>query len=504
MKTWWPVALLTLLVCCFPLSLYGASGAVTPELSVGPTSMSFGYVTVGTKVIEGITLKSTGTAAVDIEYAAVAVPGFTLLSTSFPIVLQPGQQTILRVQFDPVVVGVAKGQVTISSTSSTNPRTAVDIWGKGRPKAVSVSSLVCSSASETGAATDACQVTLSAGAPSGGVAVSLSSNNAAVTVPTTVTVPAKATSASFTANVSSVSSTQTAVVTASAGGVTTSFGIQLNAAAPVSVTLTPTSVSLLASQKQAFTAAVANTANTAVTWSLSAAVGSVSSTGVYTAPATITTAQTVNVVAVSVANPSVSAYGIVQLKPSVATLSVSTPSVSFGNVVLNTTSTQAVTLTSTGNTSVTVTGAAITGAAFSRSGVTLPITLSPLQAVTLNVMFDPTVTGSASGSLTVTSNSSTSGTAVIPLSGTGVAASYTVDLGWKAPASSPDPVAGYNVYRAPSGSTAYVLLNALGASTTTYVDSAVLSGQTYDYIVDSVDASGVESVPSNMIAVVVP
>ena len=380
----------------------------------------------------------------------------------------------------------------------------LNVFGAAKTSGRSLSAFSCNSYSETGSATDACTVTLSGPAPHGGETVSLASNNAAVAVPATVTVPEKLTSAGFTVTVSAVSSTQTATLTASAGGVAKTFGIQLNAVVPVSVTLTPTSVTLTPSQTQAFTATVANTTNTAVTWTLSAAVGSISSAGVYTAPATITAAQTVNVIAISVANPSVSAYAIVQLNPSVATLSVNAASISFGSIVVNTASTQAVTLTSTGNASVTITGAAVTGAGFSESGVTLPITLNPLQAVTLNVMFDPTVTGAVSGQLTITSNSSTNGTAVIPLSGTGVAASYSVDLSWLAPTSSPDPVVGYNIYRAPSGSSAYVLLNSAGDTTTTYVDSTVLGGQTYDYIVDSVDASGVESIPSNMIAVIIP
>ena len=498
------VALLTILLCCFPLCVSAAQGASVPALSVSPTSQSFGYVVVGTPETQAITLKSTGTAAVEIKYASVSVPGFRLLYHAFPFTLQPGQQTTLSLQFDPSVVGVATGQVIITSTSSTNPKSAVDIWGKGRPKPAALSALACGSALETGAGTDACTVTLSAAAPSGGLLVSLSSSNAAVKVPATVTVPAKATSAGFTATVSAVSSTQTALLTASAGGVSKSFGIQLNAVTPVSVTLTPASVSLTASRTQTFTATVANTTNTAVTWSLSPAVGSISAAGLYTAPASITTAQSVTVTATSVANPAISAHAAVQLNPSTPTLNINATSISFGSVVVKTTTTQQVTLTSAGTSPVTVSAATVTGAGFTMSGVVFPITLNPTQVATLNVVFHPTVTGVASGQLTITSNSTTNATAVIPLSATVVAASYTVDLSWAAPTSSPDPVAGYNIYRSPSGSSTYARLNSSGNTATAYVDSTVQSGLSYDYIVDSVDAAGVESVPSNMIVVVIP
>ena len=72
--------------------------------------------------------------------------------------------------------------------------------------------------------------------------------------------------------------------------------------AQVSVSLMPASVTLAPSQTQMFIASVANSSNTAVTWSLNPAVGSISNRGVYTAPAAIATAQTVTVTATSAAD----------------------------------------------------------------------------------------------------------------------------------------------------------------------------------------------------------
>jgi fibronectin type 3 domain-containing protein len=120
------------------------------------------------------------------------------------------------------------------------------------------------------------------------------------------------------------------------------------------------------------------------------------------------------------------------------------------------------------------------------------------------VQFDPTTAGAATGQLTIANNSSTNSMAVITLSGTGTAASYAVNLSWEAPTSSADPVAGYNVYRAPSSTTTYALLNSSPETESSYVDSTVVSGQTYDYIAESVDASGVESIPSNVFTVTIP
>jgi hypothetical protein len=149
-----------------------------------------------------------------------------------------------------------------------------------------------------------------------------------------------------------------------------------------------------------------------------------------------------------------------------------------------------------------VNSASVTGNGFSVSGSGFPVTLNPGQTLTLNVQFAPTVAGSATGQLTITSNSSTNPTATFALSGTGT--SHEVDLNWNAPASSSDPVVGYNVYRAPGGTTSYQLLNSSPVGSTNYTDSAVTSGQTYVYIVKSVDSSGTESVPSNTSTSTVP
>jgi len=82
--------------------------------------------------------------------------------------------------------------------------------------------------------------------------------------------------------------------------------------------------------------------------------------------------------------------------------------------------------------------------------------------------------------------------------------SYSVALSWDAPKGSAEPVAGYKVYRSPSGSSTYQLLNSSVDIQTTYVDRTVQSGQSYDYIVESVDDAGVESAPTSPIAVSIP
>jgi hypothetical protein len=223
------------------------------------------------------------------------------------------------------------------------------------------------------------------------------------------------------------------------------------------------------------------------------------SAGFTASVSSVTSAQAVTLTASA---GSVSKSFALQLNAAVPTLNISAASLTFGNVEVNTASTQAVTLSSTGSTAVTVSSVTVTGTGFTVSGGTFPVTLNPGQTVTLNVQFDPTTTGVATGQLTIQSNSSTNGTAVISLSGTGTPPE--VDLSWDAPSGSTDPVAGYNIYRSPGGSSAYQLLNSSIDTQTTYVDSTVQSGLTYDYYVESVDSSGVESAPSNQVNVTIP
>ena len=84
------------------------------------------------------------------------------------------------------------------------------------------------------------------------------------------------------------------------------------------MTVSPATASLSAGQIQQFTATVSGgSGNTAVTWTLSPNVGTISNSGLYTAPAAVTSQQTVTVTATSVADTSRSAMAAITLSPSV-------------------------------------------------------------------------------------------------------------------------------------------------------------------------------------------
>jgi len=251
-------------------------------------------------------------------------------------------------------------------------------------------------------------------------------------------------------------------------------GFAVNLASNIAAVTTPASITIPARSQTASFFATATSVSTAQTATLTATAGSA----------------TTNFA--------------IQLVAATPTLTVSATSVAFGNVIVKTPSTQTLTLTSSGAVAVTVNSAALTGSGFSMSGPTFPLTLNPTQTATLSLEFDPTVAGAATGQLTINSTSSTNGNAVVSLTATGESGSYGVQLTWDAPNSSPDPVAGYNVFRAPEGSTAYQQVNLAVETQTTYLDTAVLGSASYQYIVESVDAEGNESVPSNTFSLTIP
>lgn len=183
-----------------------------------------------------------------------------------------------------------------------------------------------------------------------------------------------------------------------------------------------------------------------------------------------------------------------------STLSVNATSISFGNVAINQAATQTVVLTAQGG-PVTVNSLAASGAGFSFSGSSLPVTINAGQSLSLNVKFAPTSAGNATGGLAI---GSSAGSRTVALSGASSATTQKVNLTWAAPTSQSSPLAGYNVYRATGGTSSYQELNSSVTTTTSFTDSSVQSGETYQYYVESVDSSGQASTPSNTATIIVP
>ncbi len=182
-------------------------------------------------------------------------------------------------------------------------------------------------------------------------------------------------------------------------------------------------------------------------------------------------------------------------------LSVSPTSLSFGNVVVGANGSLNGALGATGS-AVTISAASINSNEFVLSGISLPTTLTASQTASFTVTFKPVIAGTASATLSFSSDAGNSPTAQA-LTGNGVATpSHWVDLSWDA--STGSGVVGYNVYRGSVSGGPYSKINSALEANTAYTDSTVTAGQTYYYVTTAVDGSGNESAYSNQAQAVVP
>ncbi len=185
-------------------------------------------------------------------------------------------------------------------------------------------------------------------------------------------------------------------------------------------------------------------------------------------------------------------------------LSATPASIAFGNVTVNGATSQNVKLSNAGGSSLTISSLSASGAGFQVSGLAVPMTLASGQTTSFSVMFDPSSTGPAAGSVQITTSGGNA-PLTIALSGDGVSSpspnSHAVDLNWLA---SPSAVIGYNIYRGNQSGGPYTQTNSSVIPGTTFSDSAVTAGQTYWYVVTAVAADGAESVHSNEAMATVP
>jgi hypothetical protein len=185
-------------------------------------------------------------------------------------------------------------------------------------------------------------------------------------------------------------------------------------------------------------------------------------------------------------NPTL-ALGVEGTGVSSESLTASPSIVSFGQVVMGTSSTIPVVLSNARSQKTTLWTFQTMGGGFSMSGPTLPLTLAAGQSVTVKVTFAPPAAATEGGNLFVSGPG-----LVIPLTGTGTVTPYSVNLFWN---SSPG-VVGYNVYRSIAANGTYSRINSALDSNTAFSDSTVVPGQTYYYAATSVNASGQESTRS--------
>jgi hypothetical protein len=424
----------------------------TPKLSLSSSSVSFSNVAPGTTASSTVTLSNAGSVALKISSLSVSGPGFATADMTVSSTLNPGQSASLTVVFAPKASGNYSGTITILSDDPSSP-TNIALSGSSSTAPVGQLALSASSLS-FGSIVDglfkSLPVTLSntgnasltiAQATLAGAGYSVSGLSTPLTIAPGASSNFSVTFAPTTAgglpgSLSMVSdaSNSTASIALSGTGVAGTFTMS---ASPAALAFGSIGVGGTTSQS----VSISNTGNSAITISQVTASGAGVSVGGLGLPATLSPSQSasMNVTFTPASAGAVSGgISVMNAQGGTTTVSVSgtgvqpglsvTPgSVSFGNVSTTTTNSQTIQIQNTGSASLTISQATITGAGYSVTGLTLPATLAAGQSSTFNVQFSPTVAGSVAGSLSIVSNAPNS-PAVIPLSGTGVASTYTLTV----------------------------------------------------------------------------
>ena len=199
-----------------------SSVTLNPSSLVGPSS-STATVTLRSAAPTGnavVALASSNSVFAVVPNSVVVPAGRT--STTFTV--NAAQVTSTTT----VVISASYENVTQSATLTINPPGTTG---------ATLSALSLNPTTVVGGNSSTGTVTLSAAAPSGGAAVSLSENSSATTVPASVTVPAGATSASFTITTTSVTASTSATMSAVFGGVTRTAVLTVNPPTPAAPTL---------------------------------------------------------------------------------------------------------------------------------------------------------------------------------------------------------------------------------------------------------------------------
>jgi len=419
----------------------GGAGLSSEPVTASPSIVSFGQVAIGTSSTVPVVLTNARSWKVTLSALQITGGGFSMSGPAFPLTLGARQSVTLNVAFAPQSSGTTGGSLFVSGPAlaiplsgtgitpgqlTANPNSAnfanVQVGSTQTQSAVLTNSgssnLTVSQATLTGASFTlgglALPLTLGAGqsatfsvafspqstgGSSGNVAFASNASNPAMNLPLSGTAVAQG---ALVANPTSLA-----------------FGsVQINTSNSLSETLT-------------------NTGGSSLTISAATASGSgFSLSGLASLPLTLTAGQSTSFTVLFSPTASGAASGSVSITSNGSNPNLSIPlsgtgvaqgdlvanptSLAFGSVQINTSNSLSETLTNTGGSSLTISAATASGSGFSLSGLaSLPLTLPAGQSTSFTVLFSPTASGAASGSVSITSNGSNPNLS-IPLSGTGV------------------------------------------------------------------------------------
>ena len=505
-------------------------------LTSSPTSLSFGNVVLGKTQTQNVSITNAGGSSVTVTQASASSSIFTINGLTLPLNLNPGQSASFSVLFTPKAPGNVSGSVSLAGTASLsvaqttnnqslNVSASVSMSGDGIASGqlnAAPGSLDFGNVQVGKTQTQTATLTNSGGntvTVSQAVATGAGFSLSGLTLPATLTAGQSVSFSVTFAPKNGGSASGGVAITSDATNPSLSLPLSGVGNVPGALTTNPTSLafgSVQVGNSRSLSVTLTNSGGSTVNVSQATLAGSGFKTSGLSTPTQLTAGQSLTFTATFAPAAAGSASGTLTLtsnapNPTLALamsgtgtatgqLTASPSSLSFGSVTVGATKNLTSTLTASGS-SVTISSVTSNSSEFKLSGLSLPTTLAAGQNATFTVTFAPQTSGSTSASIAVSSNASNT-PPTVTTSGTGVAAvQHSVALAWQASTSA---VAGYNVYRGTQSGGPYSMVNASLVQPTDYTDSNVMAGQTYYYVLTSVDSQGLESVHSNQVMALVP
>ena len=478
-------------------SVSASGSAVTiGTLAPSPSPIAFENTTIGSNRTSTVTLTNTGGTELTITAATMSGAGFAMSNLALPVTLPAGKSIPATIKFVPTATGDFSGSVAFETSSAEHKEwVPLPFHGVGVPHAILTSSFSSLAFGSVKVGSDSAQaetLTNTGGGPLtisqvtaigrefsvSGLALPVTLGSGQSTSFKVVFSPTASGAASGTVNITSGNSTSNMTIAVSGSGAVAAVAAGSLAATPSNLAFGSVQVGSNSSQS----ATVTNTGQAAVILSQAAASGAGFTISGLALPVTLNSGQSASFQVVFSPTASGPAAGSVALTSNASNPSLSIPvtgtalapagslaaapaSLAFGSVQVGGNSSQSATVTNTGTSAVILSQAAASGAGFAVSGLALPVTLNGGQSASFKVVFSPTASGAAGGSVTLTSNASNS-TLSIPVTGTAVAPASSLL------AASPSSLS-FSSTQVGSSSNLFATLTNSGASTITISQASV-------------------------------
>jgi hypothetical protein len=104
-----------------PATISLSGTGVQPQISVVPSSVGFGNVTVGVTNTQTLTIRNLGTATLSLNQAPLSGAGFTTSGLALPLSVAPGGSASFTVGFAPAAASNFSGNITLISNTPNSP-----------------------------------------------------------------------------------------------------------------------------------------------------------------------------------------------------------------------------------------------------------------------------------------------------------------------------------------------------------------------------------------------